>query len=185
MGGFPVPQSGCQALPELLNYSWIRECLSSQLGDGKTALFFTVYSCPAASSWSCCRLLLVLLATVPLLASSSASTSSLVPEIVEGNGPPAALILLSVGTGLEVLSSDPGSVHVLDKGHFLLIKILTWPLKQQTLRLVVDNTQLSLYQRASVHYFAMAVNFQERRCHKITKSTKYASLRYQYFSSPE
>ncbi len=86
-------------------------------------------------------MLLVLLTTVPLLAPSSASTSSLVPEIVEGNGPPAALILLSVGTGLEFLSSDPGAVHVLDKGHFLLIKILTWPLKQQTLRLVVDITQ--------------------------------------------
>jgi hypothetical protein len=128
-------------------------------------------------------MLLVLLTTVPLLASSSASTSSLVLEIVEGNGPPAALILLSVGTGLEVLSSDPGAVH--DKGHFLLIKILNWPLKQQTLRLVVDNTQLSLYQRASVHYFETGVNFQERRCHKITKSTKYASLRYQYFSSAE
>ena len=43
IGGFLVPQSGCQSLPKLLNYSWIRECLSFQLGDGKPSIFFTVY----------------------------------------------------------------------------------------------------------------------------------------------
>ena len=37
---FSRPQSGCQALPDLLNYFWIRECLTSQLRDGKTAHFF-------------------------------------------------------------------------------------------------------------------------------------------------
>jgi hypothetical protein len=45
---------------------------------------------------------------------------SLIPEVVGENGPPAALILPSVGTGLEVLLSDPGLVHVLNEGHYLL-----------------------------------------------------------------
>ncbi len=42
------------------------------------------------------------------------------PEVMGEYGPPAALILQSIGTGLEVLSSNPGPVHVLNEGHYLL-----------------------------------------------------------------
>jgi len=58
IGGFLVPYSGCQSLPKLLNYSWIRECLSFQLGDGKTVHFFTVYKLYLSSKMPLFRIIL-------------------------------------------------------------------------------------------------------------------------------